>query len=123
MAVKVKIEPDKRYFQERDGTFRAVENLSMTATTPVYPAVLHQMRRSIIFADDRAHAVVALDKTIRVTRNAELGAVLIGYTEPTEAVWRALKTHMEAENSSAEIAREAKSRALLERRKKSAEAR
>jgi hypothetical protein len=123
MAVKVKIEPDKRYFQDRDGTFRAVENLSMTATTPVYPAVLHQMRRTMIFADDRAHAVVALDKTMCVARNSELSAVLIGYTEPTEATWRALKSHMEAENSSAEIAREAKSRALMERRRKSAEAR
>jgi hypothetical protein len=123
MAVKVKIEPDKRYFQDRDGSFRAVENLSMTASTPVYPATLHQMRRSIIFADDRAHAVVPLDKTICVNRNAELAAVLIGYTEPTEATWRALKIHMEAENSSAEIAREAKSQALMERRRKSAEAR
>jgi hypothetical protein len=123
MAVKVKIEPDKRYFQDRDGTFRAVENLSMTATTPVYPAVLHQMRRTMIFADDRAHAVVALDKTMCVARNAELSAVLIGYTEPTEATWRALKIHMDAESSSAEIAREAKSRALMERRRKSAEAR
>jgi hypothetical protein len=123
MAVKVKIEPDKRYFQDRDGTFRAVENLSMTATTPVYPAVLHQMRRTMIFADDRAHAVVALDKTMCVARNAELSAVLIGYTEPTETTWRALKIHMDAESSSAEIAREAKSRALMERRRKSAEAR
>jgi hypothetical protein len=123
MAVKVKIEPDKRYFQDRDGTFRAVENLSMTATTPVYPATIHQMRRSMIFADDRAHAVVALDKNARVTRNAEMSAVLITFTEPTEATWRALRVHMDAENSTAEIAREAKSQALIERRRKSAEAR
>lgn len=123
MAVKVKIEPDKRYFQDRDGTFRAVENLSMTASTPVYPAVLHQMRRSMILADDRSHAVVPLDKNACVTRNAELSAVLIAYEPPTEATWRALKSHMEAESLTAEVAREAKSRALIERRRKSAEAR
>lgn len=123
MAVKVKIEPDKRYFQDRDGSFRAVENLSMTATTPIYPATIHQMRRSMIFADDRAHAVVALDKNARVTRNAEMLAVLITLAEPTEETWRALRVHMEAENSTAEIAREAKSQALIERRRKSAEAR
>ena len=81
------------------------------------------MRRTMIFADDRAHAVVALDKNLCVTRNAELSAVLIGYAEPTESDWQALKNHMEAENSTAEIAREAKSRALMERRRKSAEAR
>jgi ribosomal protein S21 len=123
MAVNVKIEPDKRYFQDRDGSFRAVENLSMTASTPVYPATLHQMRRTMIFADDRAHAVVALDKSVCVTRNAEMSAVLISHNEPTESTWKALKSHMDAENSTAEIAREAKSRALIERRRKSAEAR
>src|SRR5688500_20360807 len=105
MAVKVKIEPDKRYFQDRDGSFRAVENLSMTASTPVYPATLHQMRRTMIFADDRAHAVVALDKSICVTRNAEMSAVLIAYNEPTEATGKAVKRHLDSDNSIAELAR------------------
>src|SRR5688500_18698973 len=123
MAVKVKIEPDTRYFQDRDGSFRAVENLSMTASTPVYPATRHQMRRTMLFADDRAHAAVALDKSGCVTRNAAMVAVLVGFNAPTEETTEALKSHMDAESSTAEIAREAKSRALIERRRKSAEAR
>lgn len=123
MAVKVTVKPDRRYFQDRDGTFRPVENLSLTASTPVYPAVLHKMRRTMILADDRAHAVVALDKEMCVTRNPELSAVLIAYQEPTEASWDALKRHMDAENVRAEDVREAKSRALIERRRKIAEAR
>ena len=122
MAVKVVIKPDRRYLQDRDGQFRAIENLSITASTPVYPAVLHKTRRTMILADDRAHAVVALEKDMLVTRNAELSAVLIAYAEPTAATWKALEQHMEAERSIAENAKEAKGKALLERRKKAAEA-
>ncbi|HEY6090109.1 MAG TPA: hypothetical protein VD771_10015 [Gemmatimonadaceae bacterium] len=122
MAVKVVIKPDRRYLQDRDGQFRAIENLSITASTPVYPAVLHKTRRTMILADDRAHAVVALEKDMLVTRNAELSAVLIAYEEPTPATWKALEQHMEAERSIAENAKEAKGKALLERRKKAAEA-
>lgn len=122
MAVKVVIKPDRRYLQDRDGQFRAIENLSITASTPVYPAVLHKTRRTMILADDRAHAVVALEKDMLVTRNAELSAVLIAYEEPTAATWKALEQHMEAERSIAENAKEAKGKALLERRKRAAEA-
>ena len=122
MAVKVVIKPDRRYLQDRDGQFRAIENLSITASTPVYPAVLHKTRRTMILADDRAHAVVALEKDMLVTRNAELAAVLIAYQEPTAATWKALEQHMEAERSIAENAKEAKGKALLERRKRAAEA-
>lgn len=121
MAVKVVIKQDRRYLQERDGQFRPIENLSITASTPMYPAVLHKTRRTMILADDRAHAVVALDKDMLVTRNAELSAVLIAYSEPTAATWEALEHHMEAERSMAENAREAKSKALLDRKKKSTE--
>jgi hypothetical protein len=121
MAVKVVIKQDRRYLQDRDGQFRPIENLSITASTPTYPAVLHKTRRTMILADDRAHAVVALDKDMLVTRNAELSAVLIAYKEPTAATWEALEHHMETERSLAETAREAKSKALLDRKKKSAE--
>ena len=121
MAVKVVVKQDRRYLQERDGHFRPIENLSITASTPMYPAVLHKTRRTMILADDRAHAVVALDKDMLVTRNADLSAVLIAYDEPTAATWVALEQHMEAERSMAETAREAKSRALLDRKKKSTE--
>ena len=123
MAVKVVLKPDRRYYQDRDGAFRPIENLSITASTPMYPAVLHQTRRTMILADDRSHAVVALDRDLIVSRNADLSAVLIAYKEPTEATWEALARHMEAENQSAEIAREVKSQASLERKKKAAEAR
>jgi hypothetical protein len=123
MAVKVFTKPDRRYFQDREGVFRAIENLSITAATPVYPAVLHQTRRTMILADDRSHAVVALDKDLVVTRNMDMSAVLITYQEPTEATWKALGEHMEAEDSTAEIAREAKSRASLDRKKKVIESR
>jgi hypothetical protein len=123
MAVKVVTKPDRRYFQDRDGVFRPIENLSITAATPVYPAVLHKTRRTMILADDRSHAVVALDKEQVVARNAELSAVLIAYQEPTDATWKALERHMEAEDSSAELAREAKSKASLDRKKKAAESR
>lgn len=123
MAVKVVSKPDRRYFQDRDGAFRPIENLSITAATPVYPAVLHQTRRTMILADDRAHAVVSLDKDLVVSRNAEMAAVLITYHEPTEATWAALGQHMQAEDSVAEIAREAKSKASIDRKKKAAEAR
>jgi hypothetical protein len=121
MAVKVVPKPDRRYLQDRDGQFRPIENLSITASTPAYPAVLHQTRRTMILADDRAHAVVALDKDMLVTRNADLSAVLIAYKEPTAATWEALVQHMEAEASMAESARVAKIQALLDRKKKAAE--
>jgi hypothetical protein len=123
MAVKVFTKPDRRYFQDREGVFRAIENLSITAATPLYPAVLHQTRRTMILADDRSHAVVPLDKDLVVTRNADMSAVLITYQEPTEATWKALGEHMEAEDSTAEIAREAKSRISLDRKKKVIESR
>jgi hypothetical protein len=72
----------------------------------------------MILADDRAHAVVALEKEMLVTRNSDLAAVLIAYQEPTAATWKALEQHMETERSMAETAREAKSKALLDRKKK-----
>ncbi|MEA2707164.1 MAG: hypothetical protein QOH22_1952 [Gemmatimonadaceae bacterium] len=123
MAVKVFIKPDRRYYQDRDGVFRPIENLSITASTPTYPAVLHKTRRTMILADDRSHAVVALDRELVVSRNAELCAVLIAYQEPTAATWEALTRHMEAEDSTAEVAREVKSKASIERKRKAAEAR
>jgi hypothetical protein len=123
MAVKVFIKPDRRYYQDRDGIFRPIENLSITASTPTYPAVLHKTRRTMILADDRSHAVVALDRDLVVSRNAELSAVLISYQEPTAATWEALTRHMEAEDSTAELAREVKSKASIERKRKAAEAR
>ena len=118
MAVKVVTQPDRRYLQDRDGQFRPIENLSITASTPAYPAVLHQTRRTMILADDRAHAVVALDKDMLVTRNADLSAVLIAYQEPTPATWQALVQHMETERMMAESARDAKIKAALDRKKK-----
>jgi hypothetical protein len=123
MAVKVFIKPDRRYYQDREGVFRPIENLSITASTPTYPAVLHKTRRTMILADDRSHAVVALDRELVVSRNAELNAVLIAYQEPTIATWEALTRHMEAEDSTAELAREVKSKASIERKRKAAEAR
>jgi hypothetical protein len=122
MSVRVVSKPDRRYLQDRDGAFRAIENLSITAATPAYPAVLHQTRRTMILADDRAHAVVSLDKDLVVSRNAEMSAVLITYHQPTEATWAALEQHMRAEDSLAEVAREAKSKASSDRKKKAAEA-
>jgi hypothetical protein len=122
MAVRVVSKPERRYLQDRDGAFRPIENLSITAATPEYPAVLHQTRRTMILADDRAHAVVSLDKDLVVSRNAEMSAVLIAYHEPTEATWAALGQHMRAEDSVAEIAREAKSKASIDRKRKAAEA-
>ncbi len=123
MAVKVVVKPDRRYFQGRDGVFRPIENLSITASTPEYPAVLHKTRRTMILADDRSHAVIALDRDLIVSRNAELNAVLIGYMQPTEATWKALEEHMQAETSNAESARVAKIQASLDRKRKAAEAR
>jgi hypothetical protein len=123
MAVKVFIKPDRRYYQDREGVFRPIENLSITASTPTYPAVLHKTRRTMILADDRSHAVVALDRELVVSRNAELSAVLISYQEPTASTWEALTRHMEAEDSTAELAREVKSKASIERKRKAAEAR
>ena len=123
MAVKIFIKPDRRYYQDREGVFRPIENLSITASTPTYPAVLHKTRRTMILADDRSHAVVALDRELVVSRNAELSVVLISYQEPTAATWEALTRHMEAEDSTAELAREVKSKASIERKRKAAEAR
>ena len=123
MAVKVFIKPDRRYYQDREGVFRPIENLSITASTPTYPAVLHKTRRTMILADDRSHAVVALDRELVVSRNSELSAVLIAYQEPTAATWEALTRHMEAEDSTAELAREVKSKASIERKRKATEAR
>jgi hypothetical protein len=70
MAVKVVVKPDRRYLLDKSGAFRPIENLSITASTPVYPAVLHKTRRTMILADDHTHAVVALDKDMLVARNA-----------------------------------------------------
>ncbi len=123
MAVKVFVKPDRRYYQDREGVFRPIENLSITASTPTYPAVLHKTRRTMILADDRSHAVVALDRELVVSRNAELSVVLIAYQEPTAATWEALTRHMEAEDSTAELTREVKSKASIERKRKAAEAR
>src|SRR6266404_907458 len=117
MAVKVVVKPDSRYLQERSGAFRPIENLSITASTPAYPAVLHKTRRTMILADDHTHAVIALDKEMLVSRNADLSVVLIAYTEPTEATWKALELHMESERSTAEVARAAQGRAQLERKR------
>jgi hypothetical protein len=117
MAVKVVVKQDSRYLQERSGAFRPIENLSITASTPAYPAVLHRTRRTMILADDHTHAVIALDKDMLVSRNDELSIVLIAYAEPTEATWKALVLHMETEKSTAEAAREAKGKAMLERKK------
>jgi hypothetical protein len=123
MAVRIASKPDRRYFQDRDGAFRPIENLSITAATPAYPAVLHQTRRTMILADDRSHSVVPLDNALVVARNDEMSAVLIAYSQPTEATWKALEQHMEAEDSTAEIAREAKSKASIDRKKKAADTR
>ena len=120
MAVKVVTKSDRRYLQDRDGQFRPIENLSITASTPTYPAVLHKTRRTMILADDRAHAVVPLDKDMLVSRNPDLSAVLIAYQEPTAATWKALEQHMESERTMAESAREAKIKALLDRKTKKA---
>jgi hypothetical protein len=118
MAVKVVTKPDRRYLQDRTGAFRPIENLSITASTPVYPAVLHKTKRTMILADDHTHAVVALDKEMLVARNDELSAVLIAYEEPTAATWKALERHMESERSMAETAREVKAKAMLDRKSK-----
>ena len=123
MAVNVFVKPDRRYYQDREGVFRPIENLSITASTPTYPAVLHKTRRTMILADDRSHAVVALDRELVVSRNAEMSAVLIAYQEPTAATWEALTRHMEAEDSTAELARDVKTKASIERKRKAAEAR
>ena len=121
MAVKIATKQDRRYFQDREGVFRPIENLSISATTPAYPAVLHQTRRTMILADDRSHEVIKLDKALIVSRNDELSTVLVAYQEPTETTWKSLEAHMEAEHSSAETAREAKIMASLERKKKATE--
>jgi hypothetical protein len=121
MAVKVAVKSDSRYLQERSGAFRQIENLSITASTPAYPAVLHRTRRTMILADDHTHAVIALDKEMLVSRNDDMAVVLIAYAEPTEATWKALEQHMASERVMAEAAREAKGKALLERKKKAAD--
>ena len=121
MAVKIATKQDRRYFQDREGVFRPIENLSISASTPTYPAVLHQTRRTMILADDRSHEVIKLDKALIVSRNDELSTVLVAYQEPTETTWKSLEAHMEAEDSSAETARGAKIMASLERKKKATE--
>src|SRR5438876_3893139 len=118
MAVKVVIVPDRRYFQDRSGVFRTIENFSITASTPVYPAVLHKTRRTMILADDHTHAVITLDKEMLISRNADLSAVLIAYDEPTAETWKALEEHKESERSIAERAGEGKGRALVDRRER-----
>ena len=117
MAVKVVVKSDSRYLQERSGEFRQIENLSITASTPAYPAVLHRTRRTMILADDHTHAVIVLDKDLMVSRNDEMSVVLIAYTEPTAATWKALEEHMANERTTAEAAREAKGKAVLERKR------
>jgi hypothetical protein len=121
MAVKIATKQDRRYFQDREGVFRPIENLSISASTPMYPAVLHQTRRTMILADDRSHEVIKLDKELIVSRNDDLATVLVAYQEPTPTTWKSLEAHMEAEDSSAETAREAKIMASLERKKKATE--
>jgi len=121
MAVKIAVKSDSRYLQERNGAFRPIENLSITASTPAYPAVLHRTKRTMILADDHTHAVIALDKDMLVSRNDELSIVLVAYVEPTAATWKALERHIESEHVTAEAAREAKGKALLERKRVKAE--
>jgi hypothetical protein len=121
MAFKVVTKQDSRYLQERSGAFRPIENLSITASTPAYPAVLHRTRRTMILADDHTHAVIPLDKEMLVSRNDELSCILIAYAEPTEATWKALEQHIASERSTAEAAREAKVLAQVERKKKATE--
>src|SRR4029077_12809468 len=101
MAVKVVVKPDSRYLQERNGAFRPIENLSITASTPAYPAVLHRTRRTMILADDHTHAVIPLDKERRVSRNDATSCILSASAEPTAATWKALEQHMVSERSSA----------------------
>jgi len=121
MAVKVAVKSDSRYLQERSGTFRPIENLSITASTPAYPAVLHRTKRTMILADDHTHAVIPLDKEMLVSRNDAMSVVLVAYAEPTEATWKALQQHMATERVTAEATREAKGKALLERKRVKAE--
>lgn len=121
MAVKVAVKSDSRYLQERSGVFRPIENLSITASTPTYPAVLHRTKRTMILADDHTHAVIALDKDMLVSRNDDMSVVLVAYAEPTAATWKALEQHIASEHVTAEAAREAKGRALLERKRVKAE--
>ncbi|MEO8908786.1 MAG: hypothetical protein ABI408_00970 [Gemmatimonadaceae bacterium] len=122
MAVKIAAKQDRRYFQDREGVFHHIENLSISASTPDYPAVLHQTRRTMILADDRSHAVIVLDKALKVSRNDGMSTVLVAYQEPTDTTWKSLEQHMEAEDSTAETARGAKIMASLERKKKATEA-
>ncbi len=121
MALKIATKQDRRYYQDREGVFRPIENLSISASTPTYPAVLHQTRRTMILADDRSHEVIKHDKELIVSRNDELSTVLVAYEAPTETTWKSLEAHMEAEDSTAETARGAKIMASLERKKKATE--
>jgi hypothetical protein len=117
-ASRVKPKPDGMYFLQPDGVFRPVENISMTASAPVYPVTLHGLQRRMILADDKTHAVQRLPKEMHVTRNADLSAVLISQTAPTAAMWTALKKHMEREAATAEVVAEGKRQAALMRKKK-----
>ena len=115
---RVKPKPDAMYFLQPDGVFRPVENISMTASAPVYPVTLHGLQRRMILADDKTRAVQRLPKEMHVTRNADLSAVLISQTAPTTAMWTSLKKHMEREAATAEVVAEGKRQAALVRKKK-----
>jgi hypothetical protein len=106
------------YFLQPDGVFRPVENISMTASAPVYPVTVHTLQRRMILADDKTRAVQRLPKEMHVTRNADLAAVLISQSAPTTAVWTSLKKHIDREAASAEIVAEGKRQAAVERKKK-----
>jgi hypothetical protein len=115
---RIKPKPDAMYFLQPDGVFRPVENISMTASAPVYPVTVHTLQRRMILADDKTRAVQRLPKEMHVTRNADLAAVLISQTEPTAAMWSSLKKHIDREAASAEIVAEGKRLAAVERKKK-----
>lgn len=115
---RVKPKPDAMFYLQPDGVFRPVENISMTASAPVYPVTIHTLQRRMILADDKTRAVQRLPKEMHVTRNADLAAVLISQMAPTSAMWTALKKHMEREAATAEVVAEGKRQAALIRKKK-----
>ncbi len=115
---RVKSKPDGMYYLQPDGVFRPVENISMTASAPVYPVTLHGLQRRMILADDKTRAVQRLPKEMHVTRNAELSALLISHEAPTGATWALLKKHIGRETAAAEVVAEGKRLASIERKKK-----
>ena len=117
-ANRVKPKPDSMYYLQPDGVFRPVENISMTASAPVQPVALHGLQRRMILADDKTRAVQRLPKDMHVTRNTDLGAVLVSLEAPTNAVWNSLKKHIERETAAAEVVAEGKRQAAIERKKK-----